>query len=88
MKRDFATEFVALAREVAAVSPDAGARLESELRQRYAGEPIRIAERPPVTPERVDELLRQRKPVRVVAADLGVSRATIYRLLKPRKSHA
>jgi len=88
MKTDFATEFVALAVEIAAVSPDAGARLEAELRARYAGRPVRISVEAPVTLERIDGLLRQRMPVREVAIHLGVSRATIYRMIKqPRKSH-
>lgn len=81
MKPDFAAEFVALAREVADVSPDAGARLEAELRARYAGSQVRIAERPPLTLDAIDGLLRQRKPVRAVAVELGVSRATIYRMI-------
>lgn len=80
-KPDFAAEFVALAREVAAVSPDAGARLEAELRARYAGAPVKILERPPVTLERINAVLRQGKPVRVAADELGVSRMTIYRAL-------
>jgi len=85
MKPDFAAEFVALAREIADVSPDAGARLEAELRARYAGTQVRIAERPPVTLERINEVLRQGKPVRLVADELGVSRMTIYRHLGSAK---
>ena len=88
MKRDFATEFVALAREVAAVSPDAGARLSPSCASGTPGRRSASPSGPCHAGARRRAAARQRKPVRVVAADLGVSRATIYRLLKPRKSHA
>lgn len=89
MKPDFVSELVALAGEVAGVDASAAARLDAELRGRFGGKQVRIAERPPLTVERIDAELRQRKPVRQVAADLGVSRATIYRYLgKPKKSRA
>lgn len=85
-KPDFAVQFVALVREVAHTGDDTCARIEAEIRRRFGGEQVRIAERPPLTLERIDAALRERKPVRVVASELGVSRATIYRYLgKPRK---
>ena len=78
-KPDFAAEFVALAREVAEIDASASVRIEAELRRRYGGEQVRIAERAPLTLSVIDGLLRERKPVRQVANELGVSRATIYR---------
>lgn len=78
MKPDFVAEFVALARET---PPD---RLETEIRARFGGLQVRITATPPrpaPTVDDVDARLRQRMPVVAIAAELGVSRATIYRLL-------
>lgn len=78
MKVDFVAEFVALARQVPAEA------LETELRARFGGQQVRIEPVPPRQPVQIDDIdarLRQRMPVRVIAADLGVSRATIYRML-------
>lgn len=83
-KIDFVSEFVALAGNVG-LDESASAKLEAEIRGRFGGQQVRIAERPPVTVERIDAILRQRKPVREVAAELGVSRATIYRHLGQSK---
>jgi DNA invertase Pin-like site-specific DNA recombinase len=78
MKTDFVAELVALARET---PPE---RLETVVRSRFGGQVVRITAAPPrpaLTIEDVDSRLRQRMPVTAIAADLGVSRTTIYRLL-------
>ena len=78
MKTDFVAQFVALARET---PPEA---LESAIRSRFGGQQVRITAepvRPAPSIDDVDARLRQRMPVRAIAADLGVSRATIYRML-------
>jgi DNA invertase Pin-like site-specific DNA recombinase len=83
MKTDFVAEFVALARET---PPEA---LETAIRSRFGGQQVRITATPPrPTPsiDDVDTRLRQRMPVTAIAADLGVSRATVYRLLHRSRS--
>ena len=78
MKVDFVTEFVALARKVPAEA------LESEIRARFGGRQVRIDPAPPrqmPSVSDIDARLVQKMPVTHIAADLGVSRSTIYRLL-------
>lgn len=78
MKPDIVAEIVTLAREL---PPE---RLETAIRSRFGGQVVRITSAPPrpsPTIEDVDTRLRQRMPVTAIAADLGVSRTTIYRLL-------
>lgn len=90
--RDVAAEIAALAREVApALDAAAAARLEHAIRARWGGERVPILERAPVTLEQIDQRLRARMPVTEIAEDVGLSRATIYRMLRPsegKKSHA
>lgn len=82
MKRiDFACEIVGLMREVGGVDPAAACKVEIELRRRYGGKVLQIERRPVVTIDDVNSALRQRKPVRVIAAETGLSRSTIYRML-------
>jgi len=79
---DFAADFAALVREVVpAVDAVAAERLEAELRRRYGGDRVLILERRPVTVEQINDRLRARVPVAAMVDDLGVSRATIYRML-------
>lgn len=77
---DIVAEFVALARE-AGVDPNAAQRMGAELRQTYGGQKVTILPREPITVEQIDAGLRMGKPVRVIAGELGCSRATLYRHL-------
>jgi DNA invertase Pin-like site-specific DNA recombinase len=86
---DHAARIAAIACQALAADQNASARVEAALRRELGGQQVRIAERPPITVEAINAGLRERKPVRVIAAELGVSRATLYRHLgKPRKSQA
>ncbi len=85
-KPDFVAEFVALAREVADVSPDAGARMEAELRARYGGMRVKIGFDRVVTPDAVVGEMLKGYVVADVSRRLGVSRATIYRRLAEHKN--
>ena len=91
MKTDFVAQFVALARETASIDDRAAREIETRLRAEHGGRTVRIAEMAPLTAEFVDARLRDRKSVREIAAEVSVSRATIYRMLsansfKRRKS--
>ena len=81
MKPDFVTEFVALARESASIDDRTAREIEAKLRAQHGGRTVRIAERAPVTAEFVDAQLRERKSVRRIAGEVGLSRATIYRII-------
>ena len=83
-KSDIVAEFVALAREVAGVDPQAAKRLSAGLRHAYGGQKVIILPREPITLEQIDVGLRQGKPVRTIAGELGCSRATIYRHLSAK----
>lgn len=90
---DFAQQFVALAQQVAGIDADAARRIEIALRAQHGGRSVRILPgpvRPAPTLEMIDAGLRERKPVRQIAQELGVHRATLYRLLnrRPAKSQA
>lgn len=81
---DVVTRIIELVRERTQVDPVQLQRIEREARLLMAGERHRISERPRriITIEQVDERLRRRMSVRKVAAELGVERSTIYRLLR------
>lgn len=82
MKRtDFTCEIVGLMREVCGVDTVSASRVESELRKRYGGRAVHIERQPVVTIDEVNSALRERKPVRLIAAETGLSRSTIYRML-------
>lgn len=84
---DFAQQFAALAAEVAGMDAAAARRIEAALREQHGGRSVRILPEPVrAAPTRadVDAGLRQGKPVRVIAQEFGVHRATLYRLLKRR----
>lgn len=86
---DHAARIAAIACQALAADPAAGRQIEAALRRELGGQQVRIAERPPITLDAINAGLRERKPVRVIAAELGVCRATLYRYLaKPRKSQA
>lgn len=82
MKIDHTAQITALFARVAAVPAEALAQVETELRRNFGGQRVQILREPPVTLERINERLYQGKAVRQIAAELGVSRATIYRNLK------
>ena len=81
MKSDFVQEFMALARETGRIDDRAAREIEAKLRAEHGGRTVRIAERAPVTAEFVDAQLRERKSVRVIAGEVNLSRATIYRII-------
>lgn len=81
MKVDIVTQFVALARETAGLDDSVAREIDARIRAEHGGRTVRIAERAPVTPEFVDQRLRERKTVRMIAGEVGLSRATIYRML-------
>lgn len=78
---DHAARIAAIACQALAAEPAASARIEAALRRELGGQQFRIAERPPVTLAAIDAGLRERKPMRVIAAELGVCRQTLYRHL-------
>lgn len=78
---DFVNEVVALAQQIGVLDPVGSQQLDQELRTRFGGDRVRIASVAPLTIEKIDAGLRARKPVAWIAAEEGVSRATIYRLL-------
>lgn len=86
MRRYDARDLVGLLQDVIVLAPQDAARIEAALRQRFGGSVVHIAERPPVTVADIDAGLRNRKPVALIAKETGVSRATIYRMLRTGKS--
>lgn len=91
-KRDFVAEIVGLVAEIGAVQAAQAGVLETQIRQRFGGERVAILPTPPPDRDamllRIDQGLRAKKPVAKIAGELGVSRVTVYRLLKcrsPRK---
>lgn len=85
---DTAARIAAIVCQELDAGPAELARVEHALRRELGGQQVRIAERPPITLEAINEGLRQRKSVRVIAAEAGVDRSTIYRHLgrRPKKS--
>lgn len=84
MKHDHAADIARAAADVLALTPQARNLLENELRQKFGGEVLRIHDRPPVTVERVNAALLARKPVVAIAAEMGLHRSTIYRMLNAK----
>lgn len=84
MMGDFVAELTALARDAAGIDDTAAARLAAALRSSYGGQRVRILPVEPVSKERIDSELRRGKVVREIAREMGTSRATIYRHLKPK----
>lgn len=78
---DHAAELAQAAAEVLALPPQAAALLASEFRHRFGGEVLRIPERAPVTPDLIDARLRAGASVSRIAAETGLHRSTVYRLL-------
>ena len=82
MKTDHTAQITALVARVADVQPEALARVENELRRSFGGQKVQILRQAPITIDRINERLYQGKPVREIASDFRVSRATIYRELQ------
>ena len=85
MKPDAVQQILEIVGTVAQVDPLALSRADQAIRREFGGTAMRIQPRAPVSLEQIDAGLRQRKPVAIIAAEVGISRATIYRMLR-RKS--
>lgn len=81
MKADAVQQILEIVGTVARVDAAALSRADQAIRREFGGTAMRIQPRAPVTIEQIDASLRQRKPVAVIAAEVGLSRATIYRML-------
>lgn len=81
MKFDAVQELLKIVGEVTQVEPAALSRADQAIRREFGGSALRIQPRAPVAIEQIDAGLRQRKPVAVIAHEVGISRATIYRML-------
>ena len=75
---------------IARVTPigEARAVAERQLRAELGGQRLRIDARPPLEMGLVDTRLRERIPVREIARELGVHRATLYKHLQPKSRRA
>lgn len=83
---DYAAQIAQAVGEVLALDTMASGRVAEAIRERFGGQRLRIEAVAPVTLEAVDAGLRERKPVAVIAGEVGVHRSTIYRLLGRKKS--
>lgn len=81
MKPDAVQQILEIVGTVANVDAMALSRADQAIRREFGGTAVRIQPRAPVTIDQIDAGLRQRKPVAVIAAEFGLSRATIYRML-------
>ncbi len=88
MKPDAVQQILEIVGTVAQVDALALSRVDQAIRREFGGAELRIQARPPVTMAQIDEGLRARKPVAMIATEVGLSRATIYRMLgrKNRKN--
>ncbi len=84
---DVVARIIQLVRERTTADDAELRRIERDARLMMAGERHRITENPrnAISLADVDERLRRRMSVRQVASDLGVTRSTIYRVLKNRR---
>ncbi len=81
MKPDAVQQILEIVGTVAKVDALALSRVDQAIRREFGGCHVRIQPRAPVTIDQIDEGLRKRKPVAVIASEVGLSRATIYRML-------
>lgn len=81
MKPDAVQQLLKVVSEAANLEPQALARCDQAIRREFGGAALRIQPRAPVTVDDIDARLRQRKPVATIAIEVGLSRATIYRML-------
>jgi hypothetical protein len=82
MKTDAVHQILQLVGTVAQLDRAALSRADMAIRREFGGKAMRIQPRAPVTIEQIDAELRQRKPVAVIADEVGISRSTIYRMLE------
>lgn len=81
MKADAVQELLKIVGEVTQADPAALSRADLEIRREFGCTAVRILPRAPVTLDQIDAGLRQRKPVALIATEVGLSRATVYRML-------
>lgn len=81
LKPDAVQQILKIVGTCANVDLTALSRADQAIRREFGGTALRIQARAPVTIEQIDAGLRQRKPVAMIAAELSLSRATIYRML-------
>lgn len=81
IKPDAVQQILEIVGSVAQVDALALSRADQAIRREFGGCQVRIQPRAPVTFEQIDAGLRQRKPVAVIASEVGLSRATVYRML-------
>lgn len=81
MKPDAVQQILEIVGTVAQVDARALSRADQAIRRELGGTELRIQPRAPVSLEQIDAGLRQRKPVSVIASEVGLSRATVYRML-------
>jgi len=80
---NFVTELLDLVQETVPLDDHSRSRLRHLIRLRFGGRRIRIHAQAPARVDlaAVETRLRERTPIRVIAQDIGVDRATIYRML-------
>lgn len=87
MKEDFVAELISVVAEVAPLGEGDRTRLADTIRQRFGGDRVWIRSTVPVSERisvaQVASELRQ-KSVSVIAVEHGISRNSLYRLLKKR----
>ena len=88
MKVDAVQQILQIVGATTQIAPEALARADQAIRREFGGEALRIQPKAPVTMGDIDMRLRQRKPVALIASEMGISRATIYRMLGKSKKKA
>ena len=86
MKLDAVHQLLQVVATAAQLDPVALSRADTAIRREFGGSALRIQERATVTLDDIDARLRARKPVAVIAHEVGLSRATVYRMLGKRRS--
>jgi len=86
MKPDAVQQLLAVVGSVTQIDAAALLKADTAIRREFAGAALRIQPRAPVTIEDIDTRLRARKPVAVIACEVGLSRATVYRMLGKSRS--
>lgn len=81
IKPDAVQQILEIVGSVAQIDAGALSRADQAIRREFGGTAMRIQPRAPVTIDQIDAGLRLRKPVAMIAAEVGLSRATIYRML-------